>query len=407
MKKSVQIVFALLALFMLSGCYEVYVDIQFNDAGQAYVSHYIVVPKKAFELQLNKMGLEQKQALEIMQNIAHRDAVMIGDMHATSRESFFGGDRVVLVREFLFDNHRALSDYLSLLGLRATIKERRTFFCRKLKGYDVTVEADALDMDKLLHFNELFSAPEESDEELPSFLGEDSKQFTLKVFLPGELNAVEPQAQVDWVFRKWSVKGNDLAKPFRAFISNTFPRRDEITGVKKSTDPLPTLDAPTATLTDQGRFADLMNGRFYPVLHARVHGNGKIDLNYLPVYTDETTSLNSFLRLSDWMLMPETISNYQEWLEALEVDEEITLGFGTRNRKPFAAKDVAHLLQVAADGRSATFYPPKLYNDATKVAGDPERVSMVVLVTFADGRTAQASVHAKDLAGGAPIVLKP
>ncbi len=407
MKKSVQIVFALLALLMLSGCYEVAVDIQFNDAGQAYITHNIVVPKKAFELQLNKMGLEQKQALELLQQIAHRDAVMIGDMHATGRESFFGEEQVVLVREFVFDNHRALSDYLSLLGLRTTIKERRTFFCRKLKGYDVTVEADTLDMNKLLHFNELFSAPEESDEELPSFLGEDSKKFSLKVFLPGELNAVEPQAQVDWVYRIWSIKGKDLTKPFRAFISNTFPRRDEITGVKKSTDPLPTLDAPTAALTDQGRFADLMNGRFYPVLHARVHRNGTIDLNYLPMHTEETSSLNSFLRLSDWMLLPETIANYQEWLETIQVGEKLTLGFGTRNRKPFAAKDMAHLLQVAPDGRSATFYPPKLYNDATKAAGDPERVAMIVLVTFADGRTAQATVHAKNLAGGAPIVLKP
>ncbi|HPM78993.1 MAG TPA: hypothetical protein PK961_18040 [bacterium] len=407
MKKALPIVFALLALFMLSGCYEVYIDIQFNDAGQTYVTHYIVVPKRAFELQLGKIGIEQKRALEILQDIAHKDALMIGDTHVTGRESFFGQDRVVLLREFVFDNHRALSDYLSLLGLRATIKERRTFFCRKLKGYDVTVEADTLDMNKLLHSNELFSTPEDSNEELPSFLGEDAKKFTLKVYLPGEQNAVEPQAEVEWLYRKWSIQGPDLKKPFRTFISNTFPRRDAIAGVKRPTAPLPTLDAPAAALTDQGRFADLMNGRFYPVLHARVQRNGKIDLNYLPVYTDETTPLNSYLRLSEWVLLPETIANYQEWLETIELDGETRLGFGTRNREPFAAQDVAHLLQVAADGRSAMFYPPKLYADATKAAGDPERVAMVVMVTFADGSTAQAPVRAKDLAGGAPIMVKP
>lgn len=404
MKKTLTAVVLLLLVIILAGCYEVEMRVRVFETGEGLLTHAVKLPTIAYNMRLSALQTDTATLKKELRESTLADAAPIDGLQVAGVAVIADGDKTVINRQLLFADGRALSAYLDLLGLNAQLQRKTTLFCKRTKGFEFSLQADKIETEKIVRLGRYY-------EDSPSGLG--NRQMPMKmsqgsleiaVELPGELKAIAPDTRRENGGYRWTLPGDQYEQPLDLRLAGKLAKVKPL-----AMDEQPLGKPFTAKLVGDSdpaeyeAFARRLDERFIPLLHARVDKKGRVDLALLWLTDDISAGYTAYHRRIDDLLLPELHTNYFSWMELCALDGENRLAAGYRSRRPFPTERLVGMLAVAKDGTAATFFTPRVES----IAGDGERVAMIVKVTFADGRTAQAQVYAKDLANGAPIVLKP
>ncbi len=402
MKKFLTVSVLLTLVLLLAGCYEVDLRVHVFETGEGLLTHAVKLPTMAYNMRLSSMQTDTAALTKELQDSTAADIASIDGLTLAGVAVVAEANKTVIERQLLFADGKALSAYLALLGLDAKLQHKKTLFCQRTKGFDFTLHAASVDQQKIVRIGRYY-------EDNPSGMGEQKQMIqasslTVAVNLPGALETIAPDTRRDEGTYVWNVTGEQYQQPLDVHLA-----------VKTAkTAPLAMLDQPPtkayAMVTDgdggQENFALFtrrLGGRFIPVLHARLDNKGRVDLSLLWLTDEIGAQYGPYYRRVDEMMLPEIAANYFTWMEIVALDGRNRLAAGYRSRQPFAAEQLNGMFAIAKDGSSATFFTPKV--DTTQT--DSERPTMVVKVTFADGREAQHVVHAKELQANTPILLRP
>ncbi|HPQ71404.1 MAG TPA: hypothetical protein PKW95_19910 [bacterium] len=401
--KKILIVSVLLTLvLLLTGCYEVDLRVHVFETGEGLLTHAVKLPTAAFNMRLSSMQTDTAALTKELQESTAADAAAIEGLTLAGVAVVAEANKTVIERQLLFADGKALSAYLALLGLDTKLQHKKTLFCKRTKGFDFTLHAERIDQQKIVRIGRYY-------EDNPSGMGEQKQMLqasslTVAVNLPGALETIAPDTRRDEGAYVWSVRGDQYEQPLDAHLAVKTAKAAPLA----MADQPPTKAFATVTDGEGGQenfalFTRRLGGRFIPVLHARLDKKGRVDLALLWLTDEVSGQYGPYYRRVDEMLLPEIAANYFSWMELVALDGQDRLAAGYRSRRPFAAEQLEGMFAIAKDGSSATFFTPKV--DTTQTDG--ERPTMVVKVTFADGRETQHIVRAKELTANTPIPLRP
>ncbi|HPM77541.1 MAG TPA: hypothetical protein PK961_10645 [bacterium] len=402
MKKIPTLSALLTLILLLTGCYEVDLRVRVFETGEGLLTHAVKLPTVAYNMRLSSMQTDTATLTRELQESTAADVAAIEGLTLAGVAVIAESNKTVIERQLLFADGQALSAYLTLLGLEAKLLQHKTLFCRRTKGFDFTLHAERIDLEKIVRIGRYYEAS-------PSGMGENQQalkasSLTVAVNLPGALATIEPDTRRDEGTYAWSVTGEQYEQPLDVRLA--------VQTAKAA--PLAMLDQPPTKIfaasatgdeaaADFAAFARRLGGRFMPVLHARLDKKGRVDLSLLWLTDEIGAGYGAYHRRVDEMLLPEIAANYFTWMEVVAVDGQNRLAAGYRSRRPFEVEQLQGMFSIAKDGSSATFFTPRV----DTAQADGERPAMAVKVTFADGRQAQYVVRAKELTANTPILLRP
>lgn len=385
---------ALLAL-VLTGCYEVDLDVRVFPTGEALVTHTVTMPGAAFNMRLGSIRVTQTQLRNQLRELTEQDAAAVGNARVVDVAVQSGSDKARIVRRLIFDDASHIAPYLALFGLETEYK--KGCFSRKLH-----VSAPTLDEEKLVRLGKYYEAQNTELPPNPQF--KSNRRFALRIDLPGQVKKAEPAPRIDEAGLAWVVNGIDYQQPFDVSVK-VKPRRQK-TGVIGQAAVLDgdAIDRVLAALPADrsAAFTRRLGGRLTPILHVRLDKKARADLALLWSADAVSADAAAYHRAVDALVLPDLSTAYFPYLEVLEIDGQRIVAEGYRRRGPIPAAKLDGALRVAkkADEFEVSFSSPRVYAKTGDGAGTPDRVAAVIVVTFPSGAVGHRVITVRDLREG-------
>jgi hypothetical protein len=390
---------------LLAGCYEVELRVNLLPTGEVMLTHAVSLPSPALNMRLSSMGATPAQAEKELTQLAQQDAALIGATEIIDLELAPAGDKMRVTRRIVFADGARLARYFELLGLTAKTELTK-------KRASLAVEADHLDIEKLARLGRFF---EKQDKPAGSPAGAALKggaTLTLKVSLPDAIEQATPPGRREGGAVVWTVPEDAFGQPFKVDATAKLGATKPLAvGPARPFDGAAADRALAAVSPPDARdYLRRMGGRVVPILHARIGEKGQTDLALLWTSDEVSRDAERYHRRLDALMIPETAQNDYQWIEALQLEDRRVVADGWRSREDFEPKELGGAIAVAkVEGKwRLTFTAPRLYaGAAAALAGPPDRVVGVLVVSSPKGKTKHAPVTVADLQAGKAITLEP
>ena len=398
-KQMIPVLLLIVLVALLTGCYEVKVDVQVYPTGEALLTHVVTIPTMAVNMRLKSMSISAVDMRKMIEQQAEQDAVQIGETQLVDATIRQGPDSTTITRRFLFAEAEHLSAYFELLGLEA--KYKRGCFRHKF-----AVEAPAVDEGKVVRLGKFYEPPPKKEQVITeSFATE--RSFTLRVTMPGSDKKVEPESEKFGNAWEWKIAEERYPEPL-AVDYQTRRKKAKLPPLgKPATSDFAVIDRVLTGLPGDGaaEFARRFGARLTPVLHLRLDKRDRVDLSLLWRADETAAQAADYHRQVDTLTAPDFAAAYFPYVEALELDGGRIVAEGFRRRAPCKAKELTGALRVERDGKRqvVVLQTPRMYRGAGAKAGPPERVVAVLVVTFPDGAQQYRVITVADLRAGKAI----
>jgi len=394
----------LLTMLLTAGCYDVELRVQVFENGQGSIDHTVILAKAMYQMRLAAKELTDQKALASLRSLAATDAAATGGLQIAEVKIANVGGNVHLVRRFLFDDAQAMNRYFSLLGIQTDLKVKKTFFCRRVKGFDFTAKAATLDIQQLTRIGDFYEA-QQQEGAMPGVASPD--HLSLVVALPGETGQVEPDTRRERGAVFWTVSSEQFAQPHSFTLAAKLPKRKpQDVQTQLPFDVGAVLRPALAASPDEAvKLLSRLGSRAVPVLHVRLDKQRRADLALLWAPDEVLADAAAYHAQLDAMLFPDLTTNYYRWMEVVTVNDEQRLATGYRTRKPLKADQLTGALRIekTESGAAVSFTPPPINWPAG--VEPPDYPALLLIATFPGGGQQQRVVTYAQLRQGSKITV--